>query len=74
MLEYYEAGQLWRDYSYVDGNQQGTQLEYYKSGQLYNEYNKIDGKINGNWLEYYFSGQLKQINSYVNDNRHGKQL
>ena len=41
--EWYDNGQLWYEYNYVNGNSYGLCRGWYFDGQLRNEYNYVNG-------------------------------
>jgi len=69
--EYYENGNLKKEYNIFDDEINGLYQEYYKSGKLKIKSNYIDGKKNGLHQQYYESGQLEIECNYINNTLNG---
>ena len=82
-VTYYESGQIWSEYWYIDGKRHRTDgpavVWYYESsGQVESEYWWVDGKwhrTDGPARIYYYesSGQVKSEHWLVNDKWYSKE-
>ena len=69
--EYYESGELWKDWHFVDDLEEGTSLWYFEDGTLSMEWNYIRGKLEGLSKWYYETGELWAEPNYINGLKNG---
>lgn len=65
-LEYYESGELNREFTYVNGKINGIWREYYKSGKIKRARTYITGKKEGEDIRFYESGNTEIKMNYIN--------
>lgn len=68
---WYENGQKWFEFGYLDGKEHGKNKNWYKNGQLKSEYNCVNNQLCGEAKSWYENGQLKKKKNYVNSMLHG---
>jgi TonB family protein len=64
--QYYENGQLMREFIFKGSKYSGVHKQYYENGQLMRESNYKDGHLNGPLKQYYENGQLMRKENYEN--------
>ncbi len=69
--EYYNSGELEKEYFEINEKKEGEFKSYYKNGQILEIYTYIDGKRNGEYKYYYPDGTLSTIGTFANDNKNG---
>jgi antitoxin component YwqK of YwqJK toxin-antitoxin module len=66
--EWYESGQLSRQYAYINDIKNGKWEEWYESGQLMCQQFYKNGKIEGECKEWYTNGEIA-CNDYYMDGK-----
>lgn len=69
--EYYNSGELEKEYFEINEKKEGEFKSYYKNGEIREICTYIDGKRNGHYKYYYPGGTLSTIGTFVNDNKNG---
>jgi hypothetical protein len=70
--DYFENGNLKRDYLLVDGNIDGLAFYYYDTGELEGKVNWVSGIRKGLTTMYYKSENIKSEINYINNKQTGK--
>ncbi len=70
--EYYNSGELEKEYFEINEKKEGEFKSYYKNGKIREIYTYIDGKRNGEYKYYFPDGSLTTIGTSVNDNKNGE--
>ncbi len=70
--EYYNSGELEKEYFEINEKKEGEFKSYYKNGEIQEICTYIDGKRNGEYKYYFPDGSLTTIGTFVNDNKNGE--
>ena len=71
LREYFNNGNLYIEYNYVDGKREGEQKRWFENGKIEIIYYFSNGKLHGEQKKWYNNGQIKSITQYKNDKLNG---